>query len=92
MSRLKTLLWLALVVCVFPVQAEEISTSGKVIFEARCGGLCHQLPEPDMLNARQWKRVLHTMQKRMQQRGMTPLTNLEFTKVLEYLGSQERQE
>lgn len=88
MSGIKILLWLALVVSIFPVQAEETSISGKTIFEARCGGLCHQLPEADMLNARQWKRVLHTMQKRMQQRGMGSLTDQEFTAVLEYLVSQ----
>ena len=56
------------------------------LFEGRCA-ICHQLPEPDMLNARQWRMVMTTMQKRMQQSNMPPLTDDEFQLVLNYLVS-----
>ena len=54
------------------------------LFEGRCA-ICHQLPEPDMLNARQWRMVMITMQKRMQQSNMPALTDDEFQFVLDYL-------
>ncbi len=60
---------------------------GKALFEARCAA-CHQLPEPDMLTANQWKRLLQLMQKRMQQAGMPPLDEEEFAQVHAYLSSQ----
>ena len=45
------------------------SEEGKETFEARCGDLCHQLPEPKMLSFNQWKLVTKVMQKRMAQDG-----------------------
>ena len=65
----------------------EDNTQAKALFEARCV-ICHQLPEPDMLNARQWRLVLTTMQKRMQQSDMLPLSDDEFKMVLDYLTQQ----
>ena len=59
----------------------------RALFEARCA-ICHQLPEPDMLNARQWRLVLTTMQQRMQQSDMRPLSDEEFTMILDYLSQQ----
>ena len=47
-------------------EAQENIEQGKVLFESRCP-LCHQLPEPSMLKLDQWRRLLTTMQKRMQQ-------------------------
>jgi mono/diheme cytochrome c family protein len=60
---------------------------GKQIFETRCGA-CHQLPEPAMLKAKQWRLVLMTMQKRMQQNGLPPLSEDELALVLKYLSGQ----
>ena len=60
---------------------------GKRIFETRCG-TCHQLPEPAMLKAKQWRLVLLTMQKRMRQSGFPPLSDEEFSLVLNYLSEQ----
>ena len=57
---------------------------GKQLFEVRCA-TCHQLPEPAMLKPKQWRLVLMTMQKRMQQNGLPPLSEAEFTLVLNYL-------
>jgi mono/diheme cytochrome c family protein len=62
---------------------------GKMLFDARCP-LCHQLPEPSMLKLDQWRRSLTTMQKRMQQAGMSPLSDSEFQQVLDYLATQAR--
>jgi mono/diheme cytochrome c family protein len=70
--------------------AEADSDAGKVLFEARCG-LCHQLPEPSMLKLPQWQRLLQTMQLRMQQSGMAPLTQQELQQLLAYLAMQARQ-
>jgi hypothetical protein len=87
MNKMKTICWSLVVLALNTnsTYAEETQVSGKALFEGRCGGLCHQLPEPDRLNAQQWKRVLLTMQKRMQQRGMPPLTEQEVSAVLDYL-------
>jgi len=69
------------------VQADEVD-EGKALFEARCG-VCHQLPEPDMLNAKQWRFVLQTMQARMRQSGMEPLTEQEMAQVEGYLRTED---
>ena len=69
--------------------AQENVEKGKALFESRCP-LCHQVPEPSMLKLGQWRRSLHTMQKRMQQSGMSPLSESEFQQVLDYLATQAR--
>lgn len=58
---------------------------GKAIFEARCTELCHQTPNAGHLNAKQWRVVLKTMQKRMQGVGMTPLSEEELEQVYQYI-------
>jgi len=63
------------------------SEEGKQIFETRCA-TCHQLPEPAMLKPKQWRLVLMTMQKRMQQNGLPPLSEEDFSLVLNYLSTQ----
>jgi mono/diheme cytochrome c family protein len=60
---------------------------GRPLFEARCA-TCHQLPEPDMLNPKQWRMVMQTMQKRLSQNDLPPLTDEEFSQVLSYLTQQ----
>jgi mono/diheme cytochrome c family protein len=60
---------------------------GKQLFETRCA-ICHQLPEPAMLQLKQWRLVLKTMQNRMQKNGLPPLTEDEFALVLNYLADQ----
>ena len=65
----------------------ETQNEGKVLFESYCN-LCHQLPEPDMLNAKQWQRVMETMQTRMQQADISPLNEDEFAAILGYLEQQ----
>jgi len=69
-----------------PIMAEE-SSPGQQLFEGYCA-LCHQLPDPEMLNAKQWQRVMLTMQKRMQQREMEPLNDEQFELILSYLKQQ----
>jgi mono/diheme cytochrome c family protein len=59
----------------------------KKLFEARCSN-CHQLPEPSMLNARQWKIVLQTMQQRMQHIKMAPMSKDEIETIHGYIVSQ----
>ena len=65
------------------------SADSKSLFEGRCQ-MCHQLPEPTMLKPKQWKLILGTMQQRMQQAGVPPLTEDETEMVLEYIAQQSR--
>ena len=77
------------------VQAETEMTGAertafeKSLFEGRCQ-MCHQLPEPGMLRAKQWRLILTTMQQRMQQAGVPPLTEDETETILEYIAEQSR--
>ena len=77
----------------FVVQAEQDVTErradSKSLFEGRCQ-MCHQLPEPGMLKPKQWKLILTTMQQRMQQAGVPPLTEEETEMILEYIAEQSR--
>jgi len=59
------------------------------LFKGRCQ-MCHQLPEPGMLRPNQWKLILTTMQQRMQQAGVPPLTEEETERLLEYLAERAR--
>jgi len=70
-------------------EAQDDIEQGKILFESRCP-VCHQLPEPSMLKLSQWRRLLTTMQKRIQQSGMPPLSEPEFQQVLDYLATQAR--
>jgi cytochrome c5 len=70
------------------VQADD-SADSKSLFEGRCQ-MCHQLPEPGMLTPKQWKLILATMQQRMQQAGVPPLTQRETELILEYIAEQSQ--
>jgi len=76
-----------------PVVTEETSADrsayAESLFKGRCQ-MCHQLPEPGMLKPNQWKLILVTMQQRMQQAGVPPLTEDETERLLEYLAAQAR--
>lgn len=63
---------------------------GEILFQARCA-LCHQLPEPAMLKAKQWQLIISTMQKRMRHVEMVPLTEDEKTQLIHYLSLHARQ-
>jgi hypothetical protein len=65
------------------------SADSKSLFEGRCQ-MCHQLPEPGMLRPKQWRLILGTMQQRMQQAGVPPLTGDETEMILEYIAEQSR--
>ena len=65
------------------------SADSKSLFEGRCQ-MCHQLPEPSMLRPNQWRLILGTMQQRMQQAGVPPLTADETEMVLEHIAAQSR--
>ena len=67
----------------------ERSVYEKSLFEGRCQ-MCHQLPEPGMLKPKQWRLILGTMQQRMQQAGVPPLTEEETEMILEYIAAQSR--
>jgi mono/diheme cytochrome c family protein len=66
-----------------PVHAEDLD-KGKQLFEFKCG-LCHQVPDPAKFKPAQWREVLQTMQGRMKQFGMPPLTEEEHANVLAYI-------
>jgi len=63
---------------------------GKELFTIRCGGFCHQLPEPTMLKAKQWRMIMTVMQERMTQKGIDQLTDEEFEKIFIYLKEEAR--
>ena len=71
------------------ITSDARSADAKSLFEGRCQ-MCHQLPEPDMLKPKQWKLILGTMQQRMQQAGVPPLTGDETEMILEYIAEQSR--
>ena len=78
----------ALVLAIMLIPAQSFagnSGEGKDTFEARCGDLCHQLPEPAMLSFNQWKLVMKVMQKRLAQNEMPELTPLEEENILAYI-------
>ena len=81
--KYKGILIIGLCTLLFPVLAEPID-EGKEIFLNRCG-MCHAYPDPSALNATQWKFVLKKMQKRMDFKGIMPLTVEQNEKVYEYL-------
>jgi len=64
--------------------AEAHVVRGQDIFEGRCQA-CHQTPKPKALSMSQWRAVLQTMQVRMQQKSMDPLSDQEMADVLLYL-------
>ncbi|MDH3973074.1 MAG: diheme cytochrome c [Deltaproteobacteria bacterium] len=70
-----------------PVYAED---EGKELFTIRCAGFCHQLPEPSMLKAKQWRMIMTVMQDRMKQKGIDQLTEAEFEKIFSYLKKNSR--
>lgn len=70
--------------------AQERLATGAALFESRCSGACHQAPELQQLNAKQWQVVLNTMQLRMKQFGMAPLNADEYESILDYLTSQAK--
>ena len=84
---MRCLLLVAGLLLATPSYADEAKLDGQSLFEVRCA-LCHQLPEPSMLNQRQWIRVMETMQKRMQQADMAPLSEGEFNAIIAYLEQQ----
>jgi len=72
-----------------PLMAAEANQDA-ALFEQRCGNGCHQLPDPGMLKAKQWQRVLITMEKRMAHAGMDALTADERERLLAYLTKHAR--
>jgi len=71
------------------ITSDARNADSKSLFEGRCQ-MCHQLPEPGMLRPKQWRLILGTMQQRMQQAGVPPLTGEETEMVLEYIAEQSR--
>ena len=73
------------------VQSEQASLDdAEALFAGRCA-MCHQLPEPGMLKAKQWKLILVTMQQRMQQANVPVLQTQEHDMILQYLTAHARQ-
>ncbi len=65
----------------------SFTLDGELLFKGRCA-VCHQLPEPEMLNPRQWAWVIKTMQTRMQQANIVPLSEDEVAAIMRYLELQ----
>ena len=82
--------WIILIVLILLATAVTAEERGKQIFESRCA-MCHQLPDTATLTPKQWRLVLMTMQKRMEQNGLPPLSEEEFDLVLDYVSKQVEQ-
>ncbi len=84
---MRVLLLFVLLFAVNTGSAEPDLLNGKSLFESRCS-VCHQLPDPEMLNPRQWAWVIKTMQSRMQQANIVPLNEDEVAAIMRYLELQ----
>ena len=84
---MRVLLLFVLLLMVNLGSAEPEVLDGKSLFESRCS-VCHQLPDPEMLNPRQWAWVIKTMQTRMQQANIVPLSEDEVATIMRYLELQ----
>ncbi len=58
---------------------------GAALFAARCAGICHQNPLAVRLTPKQWQVVIKTMQSRITQAGLAPLSDEESRAILHYL-------
>lgn len=86
-----TLSIIFLLLSALPLIAEDLEKGeGKELFELRCGGMCHQLPDPEMLKVKQWRMILGVMQQRMKQKGIEPLTDEELETIFGYLKENAR--
>lgn len=89
MRVLLSLLLVVLASRALAAEDEKIS-QGAALFESRCAGVCHQIPDVEQLTEKQWQVVLNTMQLRMKQFGMAPLNAEEYETILYYLASQAK--
>jgi len=89
MRYLRIVVLSLLVLAPLPALALEGPT-GEQLFKARCTEMCHQTPGAGHLSAGQWKAVMDTMQTRIRQFGLPPLTEEEYQLVLDYLVSRAR--
>ena len=86
MKRLLTFFILAYTsTSLFAADADSDVEAGRQIFEIRCADTCHQAPAASRLRPKQWRIVLNTMQTRMTDAGMNPLTEKEIQQLLQYL-------
>ncbi len=58
-------------------------------YAARCG-TCHAAPHPRRLAYSAWQALLPLMERRMQERGLDPLTETERSQILAYLRAHAR--
>jgi mono/diheme cytochrome c family protein len=69
-------------------ESQELTARGAELFAVRCAGICHQTPQAARLTPRQWQVVLKTMQQRINQAGLAPLTDEEQRAILQYLATR----
>lgn len=84
-----TFIGLALLICFAALAVAEEDKKGADIYNSNCQ-ICHQLPEPEMLRPAQWSLVLKTMQKRMEENDIEPLSGEEMEAVIKYLGKNSK--
>ena len=63
---------------------------GQEVFATYCTDGCHQTPRPDSLTAGQWRVVARTMQTRLQEQGLAPISPEEYDALLAYLTAHVR--
>ncbi|NIR60540.1 MAG: cytochrome C [Gammaproteobacteria bacterium] len=67
----------------------EPGSPGARAFVARCS-TCHGLPHPARLGREGWPYVLAVMDRRMEERGLEPLSEEERARILGYLTAHAR--
>jgi len=82
-----SLFWLLVVPVAHAQNANDPISQGEALFKARCTEQCHQTPKADHLSAKQWRVVLSTMQTRMKQSGMPPMSERQVELILKYVSA-----
>lgn len=67
-----------------PKPLPESGTSAEQLYAGRCGG-CHRPYLPSTMTSAMWAVQVETMQLKMQQAGVAPLTDAERRAILDYL-------
>jgi mono/diheme cytochrome c family protein len=75
---------LVLIACATLTSIPALQSSEGRVYARRCSG-CHGVPDPRLRTMDEWKRLLPDMERRIQERGLPPLTNDERQAIVHYL-------
>jgi len=72
-----------------PTPVPDMDSPAAELYVHKCG-ICHSVPHPKRLYYSQWQHMVDVMEKQMEQRGMSPLTEKEKNIILQYLKTHAR--